>query len=207
MGASKVVVCMCGLPGAGKSTLASLLLENLRSTGLPARVVRFDDALDERLLQRGGFNAETWRSARNESFEQLAAALCGSCGCGGEGAHDCERPLVVLVDDNMQLPSMRREVYVVAREGVFNGDGWIQKRVWGLIWIVDRSSCWGGAERTAEAALLFVYVQTPVEVAVRRNEERMHGRIDTAVSPLIRGCCCACEVGAEKWGIRVWAGY
>mmetsp|Transcript_4460 Transcript_4460/g.12519 ORF Transcript_4460/g.12519 Transcript_4460/m.12519 type:complete len:345 (+) Transcript_4460:47-1081(+) len=113
------LLCLSGLPAAGKSSLAARMATDpdpiARALGLPddAAVqvvhVSYDDL---ELIERAsrvpgcGFDAAAWRSAREEAARRARAAFA-------------ERPeghaVVVILDDNMQYRSMRKQACRLAR--------------------------------------------------------------------------------------------
>lgn len=131
------IVVLCGLPAAGKSTLASAilrdgpgeLLSHLAPRVAAVRVVHvsFDDVLARLIAQSssGGFGPELWHEARGRIMgavrshfvKESGGAPAGSLAelCGGSGSVEChsgenrQPPFqVVVLDDNMQYRSMRR---------------------------------------------------------------------------------------------------
>ena len=134
--AAGAVVCLCGLPGAGKSTLARHVLavgaERLRAAlrvqGLRLWHLCFDDALAALQKEAGAsdFDPELWHRARELALHAVHAlflfrsgtkaleAIARSSMAGNAEAARCID--IVLLDDNMHYRSMRRAYYKVARE-------------------------------------------------------------------------------------------
>jgi tRNA uridine 5-carbamoylmethylation protein Kti12 len=118
-----LIVIVSGLPGAGKSTLISELMKHVEmlsvtegSTLFRLEHICFDNIFD---CSRGlrPWSAESpaeWKHSRgvmmatiNETVERLRK---------GRSERDVGEKAVVFVDDNFQLRSMRKEVFVLARK-------------------------------------------------------------------------------------------
>ena len=121
------VLLLCGLPGAGKSTLArklkhfvELLTPSTRRSA-QVSVVCFDDVGDQVAKRECGkdeYEPAVWKSGRIEALSKLESELCTSTStlAAEQKENEKESKQLVIVDDNMQLRSMRREVYILARK-------------------------------------------------------------------------------------------
>ncbi|KAG8008634.1 L-seryl-tRNA(Sec) kinase [Nibea albiflora] len=150
VGRAPVCLCvLCGLPAAGKSTLARELLSTAARRGWRAGLVPYDDLIPEqafqtRVLEDGAKLQEMhteWKLHRQavlrciEQFlekPQALAEMQSSCQINIAAWERCiqallqpealdrtqaERaPLLFLLDDNFYYPSMRYEVYQLARK-------------------------------------------------------------------------------------------
>lgn len=160
--ASCALLVLCGLPAAGKTSLAQQIVEHavaLRTqlrqedvaagAAAPSRqpaveVVRV--TFDDWLWRTGGegnepgcFSPDMWQHSRQQALAAVAASAAAPSPAGevavaggrrGDGPPQagaptsphatCQQQLLpfrlVLVDDNMQYRSMRRDVYVLARD-------------------------------------------------------------------------------------------
>ena len=104
---------LCGLPGAGKTTLAEALVERARREGLDAFHACFD-AYERRLRRRrrpfhdaGAFEREAWREARIEAMDEATAAVKNATNANGT---------LVVIDDNMYYEGMRWRAFRQMRE-------------------------------------------------------------------------------------------
>jgi tRNA uridine 5-carbamoylmethylation protein Kti12 len=121
---SSVVISMCGAPASGKSTLSTRLLkraEEAFASLADCELIHFDNYEEDREAWGKG----SFQSGRNHALAQLLSMLSGVRDAEGLACHKqepsndhCDHPKAVLaiVDDIMYLRSMRREVYVIARE-------------------------------------------------------------------------------------------
>ncbi|XP_066549871.1 L-seryl-tRNA(Sec) kinase isoform X1 [Amia ocellicauda] len=130
---------LCGLPGAGKSSLARDLPAVLGRRGWGCLVLGYDDLIPEEAFERRGEDAgvpadtqSSWRSYRQGVLRCLDRFLqspsCAAAECGAPGGPEtwdrfvrCLRespgaPLIIILDDNFYYPSMRYEVYQLARK-------------------------------------------------------------------------------------------
>jgi len=150
--AHALVVVVCGIPGAGKTTACEALRQHLLAGSSPTTTGRGDEADPARRVdvthvcfdafvapppdaEAEGFSPEAWERARKDALGAIARALDRSpqtC-TAGFGR-------VVLVDDTMHYRSMRREVQRIAGR--------------------------------CEAAYLQVFVDAPLDVALARNAQR-----------------------------------
>lgn len=149
-GVCRAPVCLCvlcGLPAAGKSSLARQVLSTAARSGWRAAVVPYDDlipgqAFQTRGLEDGGKETHTeWKLHRQavlqciERFLEkscVLAELPDSCQINMAAWERCiqalpqpeasdrsqadRAPLLFLLDDNFYYPSMRYEVYQLARK-------------------------------------------------------------------------------------------
>lgn len=151
-GVGRAAACLCvlcGLPAAGKSSLALRLLRGAAHRGWRASVVPYDDlilgqAFHTRVVEGDGVisnNHTEWRLHRQavlrciERFlenPQPSAQLPDGCPLNKAAWEQCiqallqseavdrsaagQAPLVLLLDDNFYYPSMRYEVYQLARK-------------------------------------------------------------------------------------------
>ncbi|XP_060883429.1 L-seryl-tRNA(Sec) kinase-like [Labrus mixtus] len=149
-GVGRVPVCLCvlcGLPAAGKSTLARRLPSTAAQHGWKVCVVPYDDLIPERAFQNraeeDGVELQDmhteWKSHRQavlrciEQFLEEPEALTelpSSCQISRAAWEQCietlqqqqqphdhdQAPLLFLLDDNFYYPSMRYEVYQLARQ-------------------------------------------------------------------------------------------
>lgn len=163
------VCVLCGLPAAGKSTLARSVCGVSAERGWRCAVLPYDE-----LIPEGAFHAKAardgcrdqqdaqteWKSHRQALLQCLDQALTGAKpGVVGEPPtpamvdHEAWRrctdslslggdtsPLLIVLDDNFYYPSMRHEVYQLARK---HSLGFCQ-----------------------------VYLKCPVESCVSRNQRR-----------------------------------
>ncbi|XP_054454814.1 L-seryl-tRNA(Sec) kinase [Anoplopoma fimbria] len=141
---------LCGLPAAGKSTLARRVLRTAAQRGWRAGVVPYDDLITEHAFQirveetdcvkRQEIHTE-WKLHRQAVLQcieqflekpQVLAELPVSCPINRAAWEQCIRallqpepldgsqadqaPLLFLLDDNFYYPSMRYEVYQLARK-------------------------------------------------------------------------------------------
>lgn len=102
-----MLVILCGLPAAGKSTLTSRICEKLSST-FGFRTVCFDDSLEQLVSAsvEGAFSSEVWHESRARSYQQVHEALLSK--------PTAERREVIVVDDNMHYRSMRKPLLRLA---------------------------------------------------------------------------------------------
>ena len=124
------VLCFCGLPGSGKTTLSLELQKLCNLHGIPNARIRFDEYEKreyEKLDDSGGFEKnntnlkvnkkkfepESWKRARDACFRAVRDALDDAGDDGNEGGAS---GALVMLDDTMHYKSMRREAYRYARE-------------------------------------------------------------------------------------------
>ncbi|XP_034564436.1 L-seryl-tRNA(Sec) kinase [Notolabrus celidotus] len=146
-GVNRVSACLCvlcGLPAAGKSTLARGLLGTAARLGWRAAVVQYDDLIPEHAFQNRvaeeGVEMQDmhtdWKIHRQAVLQcveqflegpQVLATLPSSRHIDRAAWERCIKtlqqpetsdraPLLFLLDDNFYYPSMRYEVYQVARK-------------------------------------------------------------------------------------------
>lgn len=128
------LLTMCGLPGAGKSTLARAVAARAESDGIRVSLVSFDD-VERRLASekseasapRGddaggstpGFDAATWKAARLEALATVERLLLSeaeaSVGEDGGGEKDDRRRALIIADDNFYYAGMRQQCHRIAR--------------------------------------------------------------------------------------------
>ncbi|KAK2820522.1 hypothetical protein Q5P01_023481 [Channa striata] len=151
-GVGRAAACLCvlcGLPAAGKSSLARTVVSTAARYGWRAAVVPYDDLIPEqafqtRVLQAGVKLQEMhteWKVHRQAVLQCVEQVLKKS-GVLAEPANTCQingaawaqciqallqpealncsqpehAPLLFLLDDNFYYPSMRYEVYQLARK-------------------------------------------------------------------------------------------
>ncbi|XP_034716614.1 L-seryl-tRNA(Sec) kinase isoform X3 [Etheostoma cragini] len=132
---------LCGLPAAGKSTLARKVLLTAALHGWRATVVPYDDLIPEHAFQTRVEEHTEWKSHRQAVLQcieqflekpQLLAELPVGSQIDSAAWQQCIRallqpealdhsqaeraPLLFLLDDNFYYPSMRYEVYQLARK-------------------------------------------------------------------------------------------
>jgi len=110
VGPRPLLLVLCGLPGAGKSTLAKSLAHTGDACGMRVTCIHFDDWMhvgQEGTGRDGGgppvFDPVVWKSARSLCMEAAAEAL-------GRNSD------VVILDDTMHYTSMRLRCWKLARE-------------------------------------------------------------------------------------------
>ncbi|XP_077481470.1 L-seryl-tRNA(Sec) kinase [Stigmatopora argus] len=151
---------LCGLPAAGKSSLSRKICLAAGRQGWRAAVLVYDELIpDQAFHAREGLIDEdstsqeartAWKFHRNAVLRWIEEFLEKNLGNGSinpaflppplEHAQADNAPLLLVLDDNFYYPSMRYEVFQLARKYSL---GFCQ-----------------------------VYVQCPVEMCVRRNENR-----------------------------------
>ena len=128
------LLTMCGLPGAGKSTLARAVAARAESEGIRVSLVSFDDVerrlaseKSEASASRGddaggstpGFDAATWKAARLEALATVERLLLSeaeaSVGEDGGGEKDDRRRALIIADDNFYYAGMRQQCHRIAR--------------------------------------------------------------------------------------------
>ena len=128
------LLTMCGLPGAGKSTLARAVAARAESEGIRVSLVSFDDVerrlaseKSEASASRGddaggstpGFDAATWKAARLEALTTVERLLLSeaeaSVGEDGGGEKDDRRRALIIADDNFYYAGMRQQCHRIAR--------------------------------------------------------------------------------------------
>ena len=118
--ARALAVVMCGVPAAGKSTLAAGLERAAGAAGMACVRVSFDEvgvAAGAGREPSPRFDPVRWRKERAVALGQVEAALeqgGASAGLAPPGAGSPS--LVVIVDDNMFYRSMRRVIYRMCRQ-------------------------------------------------------------------------------------------
>ncbi|KAI1886961.1 hypothetical protein AGOR_G00201150 [Albula goreensis] len=152
---ARICLCvLCGLPGAGKSTLAHILPDHIHKRGWRILVLSYDEIIPEEAydLRKGDNDAymdtSSWKVYRQEVLQCLDRFLQSEhtpeclTASGGDSntwayltraVHEQKvlkvsdgslplvsrldnEPLVILLDDNFYYPSMRYEVYQLARK-------------------------------------------------------------------------------------------
>ena len=128
------LLTMCGLPGAGKSTLARAVAARAESEGIRVSLVSFDDVerrlaseKSEASASRGydaggstpGFDAATWKAAHLEALTTVERLLLSeaeaSVGEDGGGEKDDRRRALIIADDNFYYAGMRQQCNRIAR--------------------------------------------------------------------------------------------
>ena len=128
------LLTMCGLPGAGKSTLARAVAARAESDGIRVSLVSFDDVerrlaseKSEASASRGddaggptpGFDAATWKAARVEALVTverllLCEAEAENVDEDGGGEKDHRRRALIIADDNFYYAGMRQQCHRMA---------------------------------------------------------------------------------------------
>eukprot|EP00039_Didymoeca_costata_P014065 m.222735 g.222735 ORF g.222735 m.222735 type:complete len:255 (+) comp15938_c0_seq17:15-779(+) len=109
-----VVIVLCGLPGAGKSSLAKRLAA-ADNEGWLIQIFSFDDHLYDPAMQGAGDSPsdaeqDSWKAQRMELLKMLQKSIEEHCSIGRKALP------VVIVDDNMYYASMRHSVAQIARD-------------------------------------------------------------------------------------------
>uniref|UniRef100_A0A1A7WRI1 Phosphoseryl-tRNA kinase n=1 Tax=Iconisemion striatum TaxID=60296 RepID=A0A1A7WRI1_9TELE len=139
--ASACLCVLCGLPAAGKSTLARRISGTATELGWRAALVQYDDLIPDQAFQTKTELEDmhtNWKFHRqavlqcidgfvekrqmlvdlpSRSLINVAAwEQCTQALLQPEGLTSVNRPLLFLLDDNFYYPSMRYEVYQLARK-------------------------------------------------------------------------------------------
>jgi tRNA uridine 5-carbamoylmethylation protein Kti12 len=126
----RTLLCLCGVPASGKSTLAASLAAALRTEGHHTVLVEFDRYVpDPHHTSTAPAPVAAMKDARAVLLEDIERLCAGTClyqpagatplsctGCGTEPWSAL--PHTVILDDTMHFNSMRREVFQLAMRGV-----------------------------------------------------------------------------------------
>ena len=100
-----VLVVFCGIPGSGKSTIAQHVHTKIDTEPRPTiHYVAFDDGI----ANKDVWSERTFADSRKTGLDTVKQHLENS------SSSSCDT--VILVDDIMYLHTMRREMYVLARD-------------------------------------------------------------------------------------------
>lgn len=161
---------ICGLPGAGKTTLAKRMVEMARdcdSVDLRVDFISFDDLFTQP-QDALEFDPVAWKQCQRRMAQRVKAQLQAVEQHDGDSGEDT----VLLVDDNMQLRSMRKRFFYVASEGTL-------RVIW---WESHGAYTCMGRYYSAECGFGILYVSTPTEICRERNEARgQSDRVPTVV--------------------------
>jgi hypothetical protein len=128
-----MVLVLCGLPGAGKSTLARRLMQRSGGGHLEVHHLSFDDIFfgDESSADVEQFDASKWRLSREQALLQVEHLIQDSLQPDGLSPYTpslCDGTptlsalagnRLIVVDDNMHYRSMRRQCFQVAKKCTF----------------------------------------------------------------------------------------
>lgn len=155
------VLLMCGLPGSGKSTLVDQLVlskpvfddilvidydriaEDIDQS--TATLDRLDLQNDAAKIEQSVFDSnylEAWRESRIVALNKLKDALR----CHLSDQYASNQSLLIIMDDNFHLKSMRREIYRACQEYV--------------------------SECSSTIGFVTLYVSTPLDVCIEHNSRR-----------------------------------
>ena len=116
------IIVLCGLPGAGKTTLAQSLLTRSTDDELKIQVVSFDKMWHSEAKTGGkaqdptvDFDPSVWKSARDKSLQQIAECIDQS-----EAQKPKRHKFAIIADDNMYYRSMRHRLFKFARTSMFH---------------------------------------------------------------------------------------
>ncbi|GMI60980.1 hypothetical protein ScalyP_jg1901 [Parmales sp. scaly parma] len=154
------VLCLCGLPASGKSTLSSRLSSVCRegSSFSSVSTISFDD-IEQSISSSDGSTSsntvEAWKAARPLALGQLTSLVTDfSVHYAGSPSTARARGLII-VDDNFHYRSMRREIYST------------------LLSIVSSSSSPASANSSSFSVTLgFATLTVPLEVSVSTDSDR-----------------------------------
>lgn len=118
--ARALAVVLCGVPAAGKSTLAVGLERAAGAGGIACLRVSFDEVVAAGATESEpppDFDPVEWRRERVVALGQVEAALQKGGASAGLALPGAGSPgLVVIVDDNMFYRSMRRVIFRMCRQ-------------------------------------------------------------------------------------------
>ena len=171
------VLVMCGLPGSGKSTFASAMRRNINSTCVacgirydPIVLIDYDEIANDIVRKSSSKSAHTatfsetdlqaWRDSREAALSQLETVLRNYFAESDADDNTSHSNLLVILDDNFFLRSMRRDAYKVCQR-VASG-------------LSDASDAADDTARNSALTVGFsvVLVDTPLDVCLERNSLR-----------------------------------
>ena len=161
------VLVMCGLPGSGKSTFASAMRRNINpcvACGIrydPIVLIDYDEIANDIVRKSSSKSAHTatfsetdlqaWRDSREAALSQLETVLRNYFAESDADDNTSHSNLLVILDDNFFLRSMRRDAYKVC-----------QRVASGL----------SDASDALTVGFSVVLVDTPLDVCLERNSLR-----------------------------------
>ncbi len=151
--AQACMIVLCGIPGSGKTTVATALAAAAEASGTTTITVIHFDKQDGELVEE--FDPEQWKKDREASLEAVSKALMSSnteinytntatSSDNNSSVNKNKGRNLVIVDDTMHYRSMRAE-------------------------------CWRIARSTG-AAYLYSHIKCPIERALERNNHRPRGQ-------------------------------
>jgi len=180
------VLLLCGLPGSGKSTLASSIVQYyLKKSAYYQNVVKIEyDLISQGISNNYGANSpenneatfssqdlEAWRETRTEALlllqKELSTGLYNANRQEGVVCDDAkvsQMPyrMLILMDDNFHLRSMRRDVYKACQDFIIkckcNAD----------------SSPVANPNIVMNIGLSVVHVNTALDECISNNEQRIN---------------------------------
>lgn len=166
----KIVLLFCGLPGAGKSTLARhFIAERSRvssSSSTCVALIEYDDVQDSLLINNNQqcrrdqekeeskeleYVLEAWRASRAAALQTLSEQL------------DNSTTKFILLDDNFQLTSMRKQVFQACQSHVTN------------TFNCDTNTKSNHTKNDSVSRTIYfglIWMDTPVDVCLQRNQHR-----------------------------------
>ena len=169
------VLVMCGLPGSGKSTFASAMRRNINTCvacGIrydPIVLIDYDEIANDIVRKSSSKSAHTatfsetdlqaWRDSREAALSQLETELRNYFAESDADDNTSHSNLLVILDDNFHLRSMRRDAYKIC-QGVITG-------------LNDEPDSSDTARNsTFTIGFSVVLVDTPLDVCLKRNSLR-----------------------------------
>jgi predicted kinase len=115
-----MLVLVCGLPGAGKSSLVAALASERNGERLECERISFDDLFRQQRRPTtdadGEFDPEQWKRSQGEMAARVCVQLAQWQQQQPATGTDAKR-FVLLVDDNFALRSQRKRFAQLAADG------------------------------------------------------------------------------------------
>jgi tRNA uridine 5-carbamoylmethylation protein Kti12 len=109
-----VLVLVCGLPAAGKTTLVKRLVASSDTRSRLYERVSFDDLFEDAGCKPVEFDPERWKACQQEMAVRVSQRIEEQTTSATGNA--TTQQLVLLVDDNFQYRSLRKRFFNLATE-------------------------------------------------------------------------------------------